>query len=160
MVAKPEKMSVKPADFCIRYEWQAGTMPPPHHYEYTIRIWPNQMGEIEFCPDYAFNEPPIWTEKFSVADEAVATLYQAMVLKKVMRPEWPEPQEETVGGSLQWMEFSAHGAHFSIPPRLTLGDTAVMDELYQAVRALVPATVWSALNSQREAYKQAYIRET
>jgi hypothetical protein len=130
-------------------------MPPPHHYEYTIQLWPDQTGEIQFSPDYAVNEPPVWTEKFSVAEEAVAALYQALVAQEIMSREWPEPQEQTIGGSLQWLAYSAHGNRFSVPARLTAADAAVMADLYRAIRALVPADIWSRLNSRHEAYKQA-----
>jgi hypothetical protein len=145
---------MRPADFTLRFEWRAGTMPPPHHYHYTMQIWPNQSGEIQFCPDYAVNEPPVWTEKFKVAEEAVDALYQALLDKKIMGREWPEPEEQMIGGSLQWLEFSAHGHHFSVPPRLTPADTAVMADLYRLIRTLVPADVWATLNSRHEAYKQ------
>ena len=30
--------ATRPADFAVRYEWYAGSMPPPYHYEYLSLI--------------------------------------------------------------------------------------------------------------------------
>src|SRR5687768_17207155 len=46
------KMAAYPADLRVEYDWRAGTMPPPHHYEYTVSIGPGTQGKVVFWPDY------------------------------------------------------------------------------------------------------------
>lgn len=60
-------MSSKIANFALRYHWQAGSMPPPAHYEYTIHLAPNGEGEITFYPDYPQHNPPVWSGRFAPA---------------------------------------------------------------------------------------------
>ena len=45
MTPEPTKLSM-PADLSILYECRAGSMPPPHYYEYSIRIGPGLQGEV------------------------------------------------------------------------------------------------------------------
>src|SRR4051812_20811553 len=36
----------RPADFSLTYDWRAGSMPPPFHYEYTVSISPDGEGKV------------------------------------------------------------------------------------------------------------------
>ena len=40
----PPPANVPPADFALRYEFREGSLPPPAHYEYSIRIGPGGRG--------------------------------------------------------------------------------------------------------------------
>src|SRR5690554_3169233 len=64
MPSEPVTNPAVPADFQIEYEWHEGSLPPPYHYEYTIRIGPGAQGEIVFLPDYPSDDTPVWTEPF------------------------------------------------------------------------------------------------
>ena len=67
-------MQSRPEDFTLQYDWCAGSMPPPYHYEYTIRIGPDLQGEIVFHPDYPGLGAPEWIESFDVAEESLDVL--------------------------------------------------------------------------------------
>ena len=68
-------MRPTPKDLTLQYDWGAGSMPPPYHYEYTIRIGPGLQGEIVFYPDYPGQGTPVWTEPFDADQEALDALY-------------------------------------------------------------------------------------
>ena len=151
-MAEPRKM--RPDDFLVRYEWVAGSMPPPYHYEYTILIGAGPQGQIEFRPDYSGDDTPVWTESFIVGDEALEGLYLLMSEQRVFTTEWAEVRDGTVGGSLEWLRCTAGAEDFSIPSRIE--ESAAVAAIYEAVKALVPEAVWADLLERREQYERDY----
>jgi hypothetical protein len=143
----------KAKDFTLQYDWCAGSMPPPHHYEYTIRIGPGLEGEIVFHPDYPGLGAPEWTEPFDVAEEPLDALY-ALVKEQVLSREWVKVEDGTVGGSLEWMSGTADGQHFQVPSRVE--EEEALEPVYAAIKALVPEAVWAKLRARREQYERDY----
>jgi hypothetical protein len=137
----------------IQYDWCAGSMPPPHHHEYTIRVGPGLQGEIVFYPDYPGENTPVWTEPFEVCEEALDGLC-ALVAARVLNREWAKVDDGAVGGSLQWMSGTVDGQRFKIPSRVE-GKEA-LQPVYDAVKALVPDAIWTKLQAQREQYERNY----
>jgi len=146
-------MKSRPRDFTIQYDWCAGSMPPPHHYEYTIHIGPGLQGEIVFYPDYPGQNTPVWTEPFDVSEESLDALY-ALVAERVLSREWVKIEDGAVGGSLAWMSGTVDGQRFRVPSRVE-GEDA-LEPVYVAVKALVPDAIWAKLRAQREQYEQDY----
>ena len=151
-MTEPRKM--RPDDFQVRYEWVAGSMPPPYHYEYTILIGPGPEGQVVFRPDYPGADTPVWTESFVVGDEALGELYSLMSERGVFTTEWSEVRYGTVGGSLEWLRCTAGGEDYSIPCRIE--ESAAVAAVYDAAKALVPEAVWADLLEQREQYERDY----
>jgi hypothetical protein len=140
-------------DLTLQYNWCAGSMPPPHHYEYTIRIGPGLQGEIVFYPDYPGQDTPVWMEPFEVNEGAFSALY-VLVVERVLGRGWVKIEDGTVGGSLEWMSGMVDGQRFHVPSRVEEGEA--LAPVYAAVKALVPDAIWTKLRVQREQYERDY----
>jgi hypothetical protein len=152
-------MRPKPADFSLEYEWEKGSVPPPHHYEYTIRIGPGSQGEILFLPDYLSNNPPIWRETFNVSDEVSSDLYALMAKKGIFSIDWRQMDPPPVGGSINRLKVTAHGAQFSVPNLVIQKQSKACSEVYSAIRYVVPETVWAKLMELQKEYKLKYVEK-
>jgi hypothetical protein len=145
----------RPEDFQVRYDWVAGSMPPPHHYEYAILLGPGPEGRVIFRPDYSGSDTPVWTESFIVPDDALDELYSLMVERGVFSTEWAEVRDGRIGGKLEWLKCTAGSAQYSIPSRIE--ESAAVADVYSAVKALVPEDVWAGLFERREQYGRGYV---
>ncbi len=144
----------RPADFCLRYEWHAGTVPPPGHYEYTIRAGPDLHGEVVFVPDYPQHGPPVWTETFAVDEGCWEQLYALLVAKGVLRSPWPEAERQAIGGSLAWLDVTAQGQRFQVSNQVQGAEE--LAAVFAAVRALVPEATWQELHARRDEFERRY----
>ena len=146
----------RPADLTITYDWRAGSMPPPYHYEYTITIGPGATGKVQYIPDYPGEKVPTWTETFTPTDEQLDKLYTLMMEKGVFGNTLRAKTNPPVGGSIEWVSISGGGKQVSIPkfPEGTGADQ--VEEVYSAVKAVVPQPTWDKLEAQREAYEAEY----
>lgn len=153
---KPTPPLTTPADFALRYEWQAGSMPPPYHYEYSIRLGPGPAGEITFWPDYPWDGTPVWTESFTLAEESLPDLHALIAGAGVFTRQWRERDDAAVGGSLERMQVTADGRTVSIPSQLAPDDAAAIEAVYAAVRGMVPKDIWDRLMARRDEYERNY----
>jgi hypothetical protein len=149
-------MESRPQDFTIQYDWCEGSVPPPYHYEYTIRIGPGPEGEMVFYPDYPGHGTPVWAEPFDVGEEPLDGLY-TLVAERVLGKEWVEIRDGTVGGSLEWLKGTANGKSFRVPSRIA--EPGAVAPVYAAIKALVPDAVWAKLTAQREQYERDHEEE-
>ena len=143
--------SAVPSDLALRYIWQAGSMPPPYHDEYEIRIGPGPAGEVVYVPDYPQHNPPTWREPFPVTAEALARLYALLEEAGLFQRAWRRRERGATGGELAWLEVTAGGRTVKVPAQLAARDAEALAPVYAAVRALVPAALWQALEARREA---------
>jgi len=143
-----------PPDFEFIYEWHAGTMPPPHHFEYTIRVIADGRGAINYFPDC--DNTSVWTESLAVSKEALEKVCQLMVKTGVTTKAWPEAKRHPIGGSTQWLNVVANRKTIMIPafPR----DPGNIQKVYDAIKALVPQPVWDKFSGLREEYIRNYKR--
>ncbi len=151
-----DKMKPQPADFSVDYEWRAGTMPPPYHYEYSILIGPGEQGQIVYQPDYDSENVPTWSEEFTVTRQQLSDLYNLVVDRKLLREKWGKVTDPPVGGSLQWAEITAHGKTYKIPSHLQGFQEEAAGTLYEAVRGMVPQETWDKLEARRQRYMEDY----
>lgn len=143
-------MQPMPSDFSLRYEWREGSLPPPHHYEYEIHVSRGGEGRIVFRPDYPMHDPPVWTETFEVEAEALRGLHAMIVEKGLLRQTWAEVDDDPVGSSLESVQIVADGQRFVVPYLIKEPET--VRGVYEAVKSLVPAAIWTKLMSRREQY--------
>ena len=136
--------------FSVTYHWVAGSMPPPHHYEYTITLGPGSVGRIAYRPDYAFDGVPVWQEEFALNSEAFEALYGLLAAAEVFTRRWQPVEDGAVGGSLQWLDVDYQGERYAVPSRVR--ETEELEALYAAIRACVPGMVWDSLRERREKY--------
>ena len=143
-------MNDKSNDLVVRFHWMEGSVPPPHHYEYTITLGPGARGQIDYQPDYAFEGVPVWREEFSLDKGALEKLYELMVKTDVFTRRWQSVEDSAVGGSLQWLDVHYRGEDYAVPSRVQ--ETEELDTLYRAIRACVQNALWSSLRARREKY--------
>lgn len=145
-----------PDDFRLDYHWQAGTMPPPHHYEYDISIDATGRGEITMIPDYPREGVPVWTKQFTVEPADVHELYGLLVANELLTENWRAAEDPPVGGSVRYMHVTAGEHEVAIPAFPASGQKEKAAEMYAAVRNLVPEQQWDELQAQREQYVESY----
>jgi hypothetical protein len=131
-------------------------MPPPFHYEYSIRIGPGTEGQVVYRPDYPSEGIPTWTETIDLTRQQLADLYALAVDRKLLRENWGRVEDPPVGGSVQWAEITSGGKTYKIPTQLQGFQESAAAQLYEAVKALVPQATWDKLEAQREQYVQDY----
>jgi hypothetical protein len=147
-----------PADFKVTYEWRAGTMPPPYHYEYTVTVGPGAVGEVRFTPDYPGTGVPVWTEKLEVTPDQVKDLYGVVVSQRLLRNDWRELSSPPVGGSVEWATIEANGNKYTTPSALEDPDAEAVAPLYEMVRSkIVPEAMWEKLQAERQKYEEDYL---
>jgi hypothetical protein len=144
-----------PPDFSLQYFWSGPTVRPPYHYEYTITIGPGLRGNVSYSPDYPNHNPPHWQAPFEIPQEAMESLYELAVKINLFRPSWKQRASLAVGGEQAWLNAFEGELHASIPTGLIGKDLAQAQPFYEAIRVLVPQTVWDQL----EALRQKYIAE-
>ena len=148
----PNPVDTRPADFNLVYPWQAGSLPPPYHYEYTITIDSAGQGQIVMVPDYSFSNPPTWTEPFVLTTAALDQLYRLLIDKGLFTQRWQAQTDPPVGGSYDSLHVTAHGQQIAIPSFVLPTQVTAAEDLSAAVRTLVPQNIWNRLNLQREQY--------
>jgi hypothetical protein len=146
-------MKPRPDDFAVQYEWREGTVPPPHHYAYTIAIGPGADGMLRYQPGYDFQSPPVWIEAFAVDFTALDDLYR--LAQPLLGRRWAEVKDRPVGGELESATFTVEGQTHAIPSVLNPRDRKQVQAVYAAIRALAPRALWQKLEAQRQAYINA-----
>jgi hypothetical protein len=152
----PNPLDKRPADFAVTYEWQEGSLPPPYHYEYTIKIKPDGQGEIVMLPDYDTDATPYWIENFTVTPAALDQLYRLLIDQGLFTQRWQALSDPPVGGGYDFLRVTAHDRQIDIPPFVIPAQAAAAEAIGAAVRALVPQNMWDKLNAQREQYVRDY----
>ncbi|MFC1925411.1 hypothetical protein ACFLW2_01790 [Chloroflexota bacterium] len=150
-------MKMRPEDFTVTYKWMEGSVPPPHHYEYEIRIGPGEKGTIIFYPDYPEEGSPVWTGEFPLDNLSLDSLYELLVEKKVLSGQWKEREDAEVGGELEWMEGTAGNADFRIPS--SIKEPSLVESIYKHIRSLVPEWIWTKLMWNQQQYTRNYFKD-
>jgi hypothetical protein len=146
----------RPDDFSFQYNWAAGSMPPPYHYEYTIQIGPGPFGKATLVPNYPGADVPVWTEDFTITEQQLDDLYNLVTQKNMLRNNWREMSSPPVGGSTHWAAITAGGERYTVPSTLETSEEVVVDDVYESVMAMVPSAQWSKLLDQRAEYERDY----
>jgi len=148
--------TVRPNDFSVFYEWWEAPLPPPLQYGYTIAI--NSQGQSEVVmtiSDFTSEQVPAWTETFTVQPAKLDELYQLLAGHDLFTQNWPA-QVPPPGGAGESMVVTAHGKQITIAVYVDSDLVTKAAEMYAAVRALVPQTIWDKLDVQRQQYIQEY----
>jgi hypothetical protein len=147
-----QPMEQRPADFQVVYEWREGSLPPPYHYEYTIRFLPDGAAEMTLTPDYPSEGVPVWTESFTLTPDALDELYAVLVKQKLFTRSWQEEDDPPVGGSVEWITVTANGSQVRLPAFVIPDQQKAVWLIYAAVNELVPAEVRQRLEDLRQEY--------
>lgn len=146
------QLTEMPADFRIDYREFTGALPPPYDHTYFIRAGASAPAEVvlEIESGQADVDDPQWVEPLTLRDSTLADLYRLMGEHGIFTHNWRQGEIPTGGGS-ERLTVTAHGKTFEVPSFLERrGD---IDEVYAAVRNLVPPETWEKLEEQRAEYE-------
>ncbi|GAB4527487.1 MAG: hypothetical protein Fur0018_13140 [Anaerolineales bacterium] len=135
--------------FQVIYHHADGAMPPPHHAEWTLTLEHSGRGCLQFCPDYPGRDAPLWQLAFTVDDltPLEAALPPAFAASQpALRDDFP------VGGSTCQVACTFGGESRSLYAGPESMRPPAVRTLCDALRALVPQTVWDEAARRREAY--------
>jgi hypothetical protein len=141
----------KPKDFHVSYTWSNGHgVHPMYQYQYTIEITPDLQGRIAFSvPGYSekdSSEPQqTWPETFSVSAQDVDRLFQRMSAAGVFSMAGKPILTTRAGGGTESLRVEGNGRAIAIP-ETSIGDLPeAVNEVYRAIRGIVPPDVWPRL---------------
>ena len=143
--------ATRPADFAFTYNWIAGSMPPPYHYEYTLKLSDGVVA-ISYLPSYPGGDVPTWTETVTPDPAAVEAVYQQVVQRNVLTRTWKAEARPRVGGTQQNLQVTAAGRSARVPNGIADNDADAIEPVYLAIQALVPQTTWDELDERQRAY--------
>lgn len=143
-----------PPDLHVQYEWRAGPLPPPYHYEVTIEIRGSGEGVIVMIPDYPTDQAPVWTETFSIAREALDQFCAKLAAEGLWTEPWRSLDEPLLGGSSESLTVTGHSRTVSVPPFPAHDQKARAAAIVGAVKGLVPKSLWEKLDGQRQQYQR------
>ncbi len=143
------------SDLLIEFSYAAGTMPPPHHYSYTLNIDINGRGLIEYIPDYDFDGVPVWSYSFVLADESLAAVKNGVETILKITDRIKRVEKRTVGGSLKSaVIYSEQGV---IKIQSDIESNPVVDEFYSSIKGAIPDEINERIKADRENYiKERY----
>jgi hypothetical protein len=156
---EPPESASRPADFSIQYEWTEGSLPPPHHYEYSITVASSGQGQLVLLPDYPAAAAPKWTERFSLDADEMDRLYQVLRKNGLFRSNWRQLDAPPVGGSSQTLVVTVGGQQFTVEDYLVADQQPAAKAIYEAVNAIVPQEAWDRLDGKRRQYMQEQPRD-
>lgn len=142
--------SLRPVDLEVIYSWSAASVPPPGHYEFTIRIGPGCKGELRYTPDYPGEGVPTWMDTFKAGETDLDALYRALSVLRVTRRRWRELERPPVGDETSSLRIQLGGATYFIHSQMQQYE--LLAPVCEQMTALVPASVWAQMNSQRASY--------
>lgn len=154
----PSATDKRPDDFSVKYEWRAGSMPPPYHFEYSIEINSAGYVKVTMIPDYPSERVPRWIETFTLTAVELDKLYKVMTDNGLFTERWQRLARQPIGGSRQEMAVTARGKQFVIEDYLVAEQEASAKVMYSAVTSSVPKTIWDKLNAEREKYIEEHGR--
>jgi hypothetical protein len=149
---------IKRPNFEIIYHWAEGSVPPPYHYEYSIKIQEDRTGIVTFRPDYDLESVPVWNRFFTIPQEVNSHLYDLLESGEFYTYEWKQGLEINVGGSHEWCDGTFENHEFHIPTGLIPTDTEKAVSLYLILKKLGPTDMWEDLEQMRKEYINTYFQ--
>ncbi|HNF90717.1 MAG TPA: hypothetical protein PKZ67_00785, partial [Accumulibacter sp.] len=153
-----EKVDPSGAEIEFEYVWHEGSVPPPHHYWFSIKGWTGGNGQIVFVPGYPFEAPPQWVQPFPIAPERAAALKAWVRGQRIVERPWQESPSLMVGGSHRAFSLCRGDRQVQVPTQLSADDARLADELAGQIQALVPETIWRDLRERHAAHVQSCCR--
>ncbi|MPZ83746.1 MAG: hypothetical protein GEV28_26475 [Actinophytocola sp.] len=139
-----------PDDFGGTIEYANGSVAPPYHYEWVLRIT-EDTAELTWRPGYDKGGPS-WRESAPIGREQRERLYERLREAGALDPS-PAEDEGMVGGSTGSVELVAGGRTYD-PGTLGLSRESqdILDEVSAAAEDLLPGDVWSSMRDKQEAW--------
>jgi len=149
--------SNRPDDFSISFYWNTGSLPPKYHYKYVITLGPGLQGEFEYQPGYDQDQAYFWSTTFSVSESAFDDLFSTLQQESILKSRW-NTGEGLIGGSTTDLIITAYGKEYHIPSihKLKTLDQARVETAMDAIRAVVPQSVWDEMEARQTAYENTF----
>jgi len=147
--------AVMPADFGGTIDYANGSVPPPYHYEWRMTIGAT-TAEVAWRPGYDEVQP--WRNSVDITPEQRERVYDRLRDLGVFELA-PDTSEGISGGSTGSIELVADGRNYD-PGTLGMSRAGqdVLDDIVDAVQALVPADVWDGFQDQQEQWAAEHPR--
>lgn len=147
-----------PSDLLIKFQFYAGTMPPPYHYEYQFQVNSKGLGDITFYPNYTgMDSVPEWKENFKVDQSSMQAFWNLVDSSNCMKKKWTEPKDTPIGGSVEYLSITANDKTVDIPPFATNDELA--ESLRNAAKKLLPAHIMQKFMDMRQQYMDQYLKQ-
>lgn len=144
--------------FEIVYHWTEGSVPPPYHYEFSIKIQEDRTGIVTYRPDYDLEDVPVWHRYFTISTELYSRLYDLLKSDGFYNYVWTQEIEINVGGSQEWCDGIIESLEFLIPTGLTREDADKAGLLYVIFMKLGPEEMWDDLEHMRKEYMTRFFQ--
>ena len=146
---------VRPQDFSLTLEWDTGSLPPQYTYMYVINLGPGLEGELVYRPGYDPNDiSQQWMASFSIKEKQMEELFAYLESQDLFRSKWKqgEVMEGSPGSNLI---LQADGQEFHVPSisELDRNEFVLVDNAIEAIRALVPKTIWDEMDARQTEYE-------
>ncbi|MDP2964490.1 MAG: hypothetical protein Q8N39_00470 [Pelolinea sp.] len=143
-------------DFSLRFKWNTGTLPPQYTYTYTILLEPGK-GSLEYQPGYGDDNSLQWSVDFALSEKQMHDLFDYLNSQDMFRSSWKKG-EPMLGGSGTSLILNANGKQYTIPSISILASSeyARVDAAMEAIRALVPQTIWDEMDVRQKEYEANY----
>ena len=155
IVACSQLPAERPQDFSLTLEWDTGSLPPQYTYMYVINLGPGLEGELDYRPGYDPNDTSQqWVTSFSVKEKQMEDLFTYLQSQDLFRTKWKQGEimEGSPGTNLI---LFAYGKEFHVPSasELDRSEFAQVDTSIEAIRALVPKTIWDEMDARQTEYE-------
>lgn len=140
-----------PGDFAITVDHVDGSLPPPDHVEWTLRVDDDAQGKLDYTPDYPGAGVPTFSAQFDVEGAAMADLYDGLVDNDLLRSQ-DQSGAAPLGGTSVSATVTADGETHEIPAYADGG--APLRPVERLIHRLVPRQVWNDFAKRREAYDE------
>ena len=144
-------------DFSLYFEWNTGSLPPQYTYSYAITLGPGTQGKLAYQPGYEEDEKLYWEVDFSITEQQMVELYQYLDSQDMFSDKWNEG-EPMEGSSSTTLILNNNGKQYNIPNISILdhSEVARVDAAMQAIRDLVPGTIWDEMDARQKEYETSY----
>lgn len=143
----------KPDDFAVDYTFANGSVPPPHHYKYNLKIASNGAAEIALTPGYDEKAVAIWTKQFAVAPERLDDLYQTLRANEFFTRDWRQSEELPTGGSHRSLSVKANIRRYALEDRVIDDQRAAAANVFAAVENVVPQAIRDEMTARHKRYE-------
>jgi hypothetical protein len=136
----------------LTYTYRNGTVPPPHHFEMTIRIETGKPGVYEFRPGYPGMGAGIqvWRETFPISEAEKAALLKRLLSLGLDR-NWKALDRPPVGGGMASLEVTEGRKTWKVPSFPKAPDDKVAQMLFVTVENAVPIGIRKKLKTRFDA---------
>ena len=149
-----------PQDISLTLEWNTGSLPPQYTYRYVISLGPGLQDKFEYRPGYDPNDTSRqWVTTFSISEKQKEELFAYLQTQDIFRSKWKNG-DLRYGSSGTSLILNAYGKEFHVPSisKVDRTEYAQVDAAIEAIRALVPQTIWEEMKVRQADYEAGFVK--